>query len=316
MNSPRSDLLTLIGGIVLLLVVATAIGQWLARRHGSAEPSAVVENLNARINAWWAMVLLLGLAFLGGRTGVILLFALCSFAALREFATLTNTRRADHWALAASFFIVLPAQYVLVAIEWYGLYSIFIPVYAFLLLPILAALRGSTDHFLVRVAETQWALMITVYCASHVPALLSLDIPDYTGRNVLLIAYLVVVVQLSDVLQYVVGKLFGKHRIAPSLSPSKTVEGTVGGIALAVLVGVALHWLTPFGPLAAAGLALVITTMGFLGGLVLSAIKRDRGVKDWGHLIEGHGGFIDRLDSVLFSAPVFFHLVRYGWAVT
>ncbi len=329
MSESTSDLLLLLSGVAGVLIIATLIGQWLAARqrtrqsvdNTASEGSAiakvsVIDNLNARINAWWAMVVLMGLAFLGGKAGVIVLFGFCSFAALREFITLTNTRRDDHWALAAAFFVVLPAQYALIWYEWYGLYSIFIPVYAFLLLPMLAALRGSTEQYLVRVAETQWALMICVFCASHVPALLTLDIPGFEGRGVLLIAYLVVVVQISDVLQYVWGKLLGKTRIAPALSPSKTVEGAVGGILSATLIGALLWWITPFTPLQSAGMALVSTLMGFMGGLVLSAIKRDRGVKDWGHLIAGHGGFIDRMDSVLFSAPVFFHLVRYGWDVS
>jgi len=316
MNNSQADLLTLLMGVGLILVVATGIGQWLAVKHSGPEPSPVVDNLNARIAAWWAMVVLVGLAFLFGRAGVIILFGVCSFAALREFVTLTNTKRADHWALAASFYLVLPIQYGLIWYQWYGLYSIFIPVYAFLLLPIAAAMRGSTDSFLGRVAETQWALMITVFCASHVPALLNLDIPGYEGRHVLLIAYLVVVVQLSDVLQYVWGKLLGRTKIAPTLSPSKTLEGTVGGILSATLVGASLFWMTPFTWYESACLSFVITLMGFLGGLVLSAIKRDRGVKDWGHLIAGHGGFIDRMDSVLFSAPVFFHLVRFGWDIS
>ena len=89
------------------------------------------------------------------------------------------------------------------------------------------------------------------------------------------------------------------------------MEGFIGGIASATALGAALYWITPFSPLAAAGMALAITLMGFSGGLVMSAIKRDRGVKDWGHMIEGHGGMLDRLDSVCFSAPIFFHLVRY-----
>jgi phosphatidate cytidylyltransferase len=228
--------------------------------------------------------------------------------------TLTNTRRADHWALATAFFVVLPVHYYFI---WSGkleLYSIFIPVYAFLLMPIIASIRGDTGSFLVRIAEVQWALMICVYCASHVPALLDLKIEGYEGRNILLIAFLVVVVQSSDVLQYVWGKLLGRTKIAPELSPSKTVEGFVGGALSATLLGASLSWMTPFGPLNAALLSLVIVLMGFYGGLVMSAIKRDRGVKDWGHMIAGHGGFIDRLDSVVFSAPVFFHIVRFGWS--
>jgi phosphatidate cytidylyltransferase len=312
MTAAAPDLLTLLAGVGGVLVLASLVGFALARRAGG--PNAVIDNLNARIAAWWGMVALLGLAFLAGRTGVVLLFALCSFAALREFMTLTRTVRADHWAVAAAFFVVLPVQYWLIWTDWYGLYSIFIPVYAFLFLPILAALRGETKGFLHRVAETQWALMIAVFCVSHVPALLSLEIPGFEGREVLLIAFLVVVVQMSDVMQYVWGKLLGRRKIAPLLSPSKTWEGFLGGVATATVIGAGLWWMTPFAPWEAGAMALLVSLMGFAGGLVMSAIKRDRGVKDWGHLIAGHGGFIDRLDSVIFAAPVFFHVVRYVWS--
>jgi phosphatidate cytidylyltransferase len=309
-----ADLLTLLLGLGGVLVIASIVGYALQQRLSPDGSNTTIENLNDRIWAWWAMVILMGLALMFGRAGVTLLFAFASFAALREFVTLTATRRGDHWALAAAFFLILPFQYWLVWMEWYGLYSIFIPVYAFLLLPIVSALRGDTGQYLVRIAEVQWALMICVYCASHVPALLNLHLPGYEGRNVLLVAFLVLVVQSSDVLQYVWGKLFGRTKIAPNLSPSKTVEGFAGGALSATLVGAALSWLTPFSVLDAALLSFVIVVMGFFGGLVMSAIKRDRGVKDWGHMIAGHGGFIDRMDSVVFSAPVFFHLVRYGWA--
>jgi phosphatidate cytidylyltransferase len=316
MNTASSDLLTLVFGIFGVLIFASAIGYVLQRRFAANGPNAAVENLNARIKAWWVMVILIGIAFIAGRAGVLILFAFCSFAALREFVTLINTRRADHWALASAFFIVLPIQYYLLWAEEYGIFAIFIPVYAFLLMPIISVLRGDTERFLIRIAEVQWALMICVFCASHVPALLTLTIPGYEGRNVLLIAFLVIVVQLSDVLQYVWGKLFGRTKIAPNLSPSKTVEGFVGGVISATLIGASLWWITPFTPFQAGVLAFIITIMGFFGGLVLSAVKRDRGVKDWGNLIEGHGGLIDRLDSVVFSAPIFFHIVRYWWSLS
>jgi len=315
MNGANSDLMTLVAGIFGVLIVASVIGYILQQRLSPNGSNAAVENLNARIKAWWVMVILIGIAFIAGRIGVLILFGFCSFAALREFVTLINTRRADHWALAAAFFVVVPIQYFLLWAEQYGIFSIFIPVYAFLLMPIISVLRGDTERFLVRIAEVQWALMICVFCASHVPALLTLKIPGYEGRNVLLIAFLVIVVQLSDVLQYVWGKLLGRTKIAPRLSPSKTVEGFVGGIISATLIGTGLWWITPFTPFQAGLLAFVITLMGFFGGLVMSAIKRDRGVKDWGNLIEGHGGLIDRLDSVVFSAPIFFHLTRYWWSL-
>jgi len=307
------DTLSLFAGIGALLALASLIGfvlQW----RGRGADSPVIDNLNARINAWWAMVAVLGGAFWLGHGAVILLFCAVSFFALREFITLAPTRGSDYPALAAAFYLVLPLQYLLIAYDWYGLFSIFIPVYVFLLLPILASLGGDTAHFLERTAKVQWGMMIAVFCISHVPALLTLDIPGFEGRHLLLIAWLVLVVQLSDVLQYVCGKLFGKRRIAPRLSPSKTVEGFAGGIALATLTGAALYWITPFDVWQAALIALVVTLLGFFGGLVMSAIKRDRGVKDWGHMIEGHGGMLDRLDSVCFAAPIFFHLLRWGWA--
>jgi phosphatidate cytidylyltransferase len=314
MTSPH--LLWLLAGVGTILVLASVIGEVLRLRLSPAGENPVIENLNARINAWWVMVICLAIAFIAGKPGVVLLFALCSFAALREFLTLTTHNRADHWSLVACFFLILPLQYAFLATDWYGMYSIFIPVYAFLILPVVSSLRGSTKDFLIRVSETQWALMICVYCASHVPALLYLQIPGFEGRNVILIAYLIFVVQLSDVLQYVWGKLIGRTKVAPNLSPSKTWEGLIGGTLSATAIGTALYWMTPFTPLEAAGMCLLITLMGFFGGLVMSAIKRDRGIKDWGHLIAGHGGFLDRLDSVIFAAPIFFHVTRWVWSTT
>jgi phosphatidate cytidylyltransferase len=234
--------------------------------------------------------------------------------ALREFVTQTPVRRADHTALFVSFFLALPVQYVLVGVKWYGLFAIFIPVYAFLTIPILSAVFADAQKFLQRTAETQWGLMICVYCLSHVPALLTLHIPGYQGRGALLVVFLMLVVQASDVLQYIWGKLLGRHQIAPRVSPAKTVEGFVGGVLSATLLGAALWQITPFSPVGAGAMALLITLVGFLGGLVMSAIKRDRGIKDWGQLLEGHGGMLDRLDSVCFSAPIFFHVTRYYFA--
>ncbi len=301
----------MVGGIVALLALSSLITAILKSRQPAGKVSPVIANLDARVRAWWVMVAIFSAALFTGGLGSVILFALTSFFALREFVTLTPTRAADHRALFWAFFIVVPAQYVLVAQQWYGLFAIFIPVYAFLFIPIRCALGGDTQHFLERTAKIQWALMVCVYFVSHVPALLMLDIPGFTGANARLVLFLVLVAQISDVLQYVWGKLFGRHKIAPVLSPSKTWEGFIGGILSASAVGAGLWWATPFNPWQAAALSFVITIMGFFGGLVMSAIKRDRGVKDYGNLIEGHGGVMDRIDSICFAAPVFFHLVRY-----
>lgn len=303
----------LFAGTLAVLLLASLIGGVLKWRVARGQPHGVIDNLNSRIKAWWVMVALIGLSFVLGKTAVILLFTFMSFAALREYITLAYTRAGDHMAMVLMFYVALPMQYFLIWIEWYGLFSIFIPVHVFLVLPILASLRGDTTRFLERTAKMQWGLMICVFCVSHVPALLTLNIPGYQGRELLLIAYLIVVVQGSDVLQYVWGKLLGRRKVAPELSPSKTVEGLVGGVLSATLLGAALYPITPFTPWQSALIALAICLMGFLGGLVMSAIKRDRGVKDWGTLIEGHGGMLDRLDSVVFAAPMFFHVIRFWW---
>lgn len=301
----------LLGGVFGALALGTVVGQLLKRRARSDSARATVDNMNQRIGAWWVMCAVFGVALLTGGIGSIALFALLSLLALRELITLVESSRADHRALVIAFFIVTPAQYALVATQWYGLFAILIPVYVFLLIPAVLAIIGDTNDFLRRTAMIQWALMICVYAVSHAPALLLLDIPGYSGREALLLFFLALVVQLSDVLQYVWGKLLGRHPIAPRVSPNKTWEGFLGGAVCATLAGTALYWATPFSPLEAAAMSLTIVVVGFLGGLVMAAIKRDRGVKDYGALIPGHGGVLDRIDSLTFAAPVFFHLTRY-----
>ena len=305
------ELLWFVAGALVVLIVAGVAGGILARRPTTADGRATIANLNARIRAWWVICAALTVAALTGKVGTVLLFALVSFLALREFLTLAPTRHGDHRTLLWVFFLLTPLQYWLVWADWYGLFSVFIPVYAFLLVPTRTALAGETERFLERTAIIQWGLMVCVYCVSHVPALLMLRIPGYAGEGSKLLLFLVVVVQGSDVFQYVWGKLLGRHPIAPKVSPHKTWEGFLGGIASATLLGAGLWWATPFAPWQAALLALVMTLMGFAGGLTMSAIKRDRGVKDFGTLIAGHGGILDRIDSLVFAAPVFFHLTRY-----
>jgi phosphatidate cytidylyltransferase len=306
--------LVLFAGLVAVLGTASVVGFLLKRRVATEEARATVDNLNSRVRAWWVMVAIFGAAFLFGRSVTLVLFALTSFYCLREFVTLTPTRPADHNSVAVAFYLFIPLQYWLIGIGWLSLFTILIPVYAFLLLPTLSVLGGDTSDFLARTAKIQWGLMLTVFSISHAPALLMLSIPGFEGRNFLLLFFLIAVVQMSDVLQYVFGKLFGRHRLAPRVSPSKTWEGLVGGGLAATLLGAALFWITPFTVPQAAAMALAVVVAGFVGGLVLSAIKRSLGAKDWGAMIEGHGGALDRMDSVSFAAPIFFHLTNYYFA--
>lgn len=312
----------LVGGVLLLLTAATLVGQLLKRQTDTGLNTSVIEQFNLRIRAWWVLCAVLAAAFLLGRGWTVALFGFLSFWALREFITLTPTRMADHRALFWVFVLFTPMQYVLIGYNNYGLYSIVIPVYAFLFIPARIALAGDYKRYLERCAKIQAGLMICVYCLSHAPAILYLDLsraansaakaaPPDQGANARLLFFFLLVVTLGDAFQFISEKLLGKHVIAPAISPNRTWEGYLGGVGCATLFGAAMWWATPFEPWEAAIMSVVITTMGFAGGMTMSAIKRDRGVKDYGTLIEGHGGVLDRIDSTCFAAPIFFHFTRF-----
>ena len=312
MTDTTLDILLLSSAVVIILAVFTVLGEILRANSTPGQPNPVVETFVTRVHSWWIMVVLFALAVISGQVGLLLFFAFASFAALREFLTYAYKRQADHLSLALGFFVILPLQYLFVGLGWTSLFTVFIPVYAFLLLPIVAALRGDANRFLVRVAETQWGLMICVYCISHVPALLNTAMHGEADRTVLLIVFLVMVVQLGDLCEYFAGRRIGRRRVAPGLSP-KTLEGIICGVLFAALAGIVLSWLTPFGWAGAAAMAALASVTGMFGSLVFAAIKRDKGVKDWSHLIPGQGGFLDQLDSVIFAAPVFYHVTHLVW---
>jgi len=306
-----AKLVWLYGGVLFLLLISTLIGRILKSRHRADASRTTIDNLNARIRAWWKMSAIFAAAVVIGHVGSLILFGIISFLAMREYMTLVPTRRGDHRTLFWSFFVIMPLQYYLVGMQWYILFAIMIPVLACIFIPPSIAIAGDTEHFLERASKIQFGIMVCVYSLSHAPALLLLKIPEFEGRDARLLLYLVIVDQMSDVLQYVWGKLIGKHKIAWRVSPNKTWEGFVGGVVSATALGTALWWATPFTPLQSAGMSLMICILGFNGGLVMSAIKRDIGIKDFGVVIEGHGGILDRIDSLCFAAPIFFHLVRY-----
>lgn len=305
------DLIYLGSVVIGILIVASIAGAILASRVKSEAAKATVANLNARTRSWWGMAAVFSAAVYLGPLFTTVLFGGLSFLAMREFITLNRTERADHEVLFWAFFVITPLHYFLVGIQWYGLFTILIPVYAFAFIPFRRVLTGDTKNFLASTAKIQWALLVCVYAVSHMPMILALPLAGYEGENAKLLFFFVLTVQLSDVMQYVWGKTCGKRKVAPSVSPSKTWEGTVGGIATTVAISTCLWWATPFNPWQAALMALLICLAGFFGGLVMSAIKRDLGAKDWGSSIAGHGGFMDRIDSLCFAAPLFFHLCAF-----
>ncbi len=325
----------LLGVVLGLLVVAYVAGRLLKRYPDHSLNPALIERFNHRIRVWWLMCAILVAAFLLGRVPTIILFGCLSFWALREFITMTPTRRGDHRALFWIFFVFTPAQYILVALgrgtyealfgvphrDFYGLYSVAIPVYALLFIPMRTAMAGDPRRFLERSAKIQSGLFICVYCLSFAPALLNLELTTSGGalwgdrhshvQNAGLLFYFILIVQLGDMFQQVWSRLAGRRVIAPRINASRTWEGLLGGVTSTTLVGALLWWATPFQFWQAACMAMVVAVAGFGGGMVMSAIKRDRGVEDYGTLVQGHPGVLDRIDSLCFAAPLFYHLTRY-----
>lgn len=302
-------LLRLVLGILVVSTIAGLAGRAFLRGEAAR---ATFQNILDRTRAWWLMTAVFVGAIAAGETGMLVLFGFISFLALREYVTLTPTKRADHRTLFYAFFVATPVQYYLISIDWYGVFAIFIPVYVFLFIPMRCVLSGDTERFMERTAVIQWGLMVCVYFVSHAPAILVLlDLHEYVGENAKLLFYFVLIVELGDVCQYLWGKMLGRHKLSPTVSPNKTWEGFVGGVLTATVLGTALYWVTPFTLLQAAVMSFIVTVVGTFGDLTMSAIKRDRGVKDYGALLRGHGGMLDRIDSLCFAAPVFFHLTRY-----
>jgi phosphatidate cytidylyltransferase len=309
-NDPRTVIL--IAAVLILLAVSSAIVSVLRRRPESRIDPAIIETFRFRVRAWWTLFATLAAAFLLGHWATVVLFGLLSFWALREFITVTPTRPGDHRTLFWVFFFITPAQFVLVGMGYYDWYSILIPVYAFLLIPTRIAMTGDYKRFLERTAKIQCGLLICVYCLSYAPAVLTLT-STKPGVGTRLLFFFILISQLSDALQYVWSQLPNKHVIVPAVNTTRTWEGLLGGTASVMLIGALLWWATPFSgdsswvsAARSAALSAVISLMGFAGSITMSAIKRDRGVKDYGTLIEGHGGVLDHIDSICFAAPVFF----------
>lgn len=296
---------------VLGLLAAATLATLLARRLAAAEPAqAAVAAFRTRLRGWWLMTAVFALAMLSGGVGSIVVFFGASFLLLREFVTITPTRPGDHRTLFWMFFVILPLQYVLVWLDWYGLFAILIPVYAFLLVPIRSAVAGDPRRFMERVAKLQWALMIGVYCVSHAPALLKMALTVGPAAGPRLLLYLCTVVQAGDAAHDVVDLALHGAPVVPGLSTRRSWAGFVASGAVAALLGLALYWATPFSPWRSAGMGLLCGMLGSAGSLCLAAIRRDRG-REGIVVVRTRVSMLDRTISLCFAAPVFFHMVRF-----
>ena len=293
-----------LGILVLASVLVAGMRLW--------RPAVDRTELVARVQSWWVMFLIFTVAMAVSRTVSIVFFGLISFLALKEYFSLIPTRRADRRALFWAY-LTIPFQYYWVADGWYGMFIIFIPVYAFLFIPMRMILTGETRNFLRSAGMVHWGLMLMVFSLSHLAFLLALPEAGNPGAGGAgLVLYLVFLTQFNDVAQYTWGKLLGRRPIVPSVSPNKTVAGMVGGVFTTTVLGWLLaDWLTPLSALEGTVAGFFIGLAGFIGDVNISALKRDLGVKDSGQLIPGHGGILDRVDSLTFSAPLFFHFVHY-----
>ncbi|HEY1753102.1 MAG TPA: phosphatidate cytidylyltransferase [Caulobacteraceae bacterium] len=297
-----------LAGVLAVLTLGAVAALVLPRLR----PGRDYRELRLRVVSWWVMVALLALALALGWQATLALFAVISFIALREFLSIAPARREDRLIILASY-LVVPISYAWIAVDQYGIYLVFIPVWVFLVTPFLMAMIGQTRNYLQRAASFHWGEVACVYAIGFVVWLMRTPAHEPMPAGPAgLVFLLLVATEANDVAQYCWGKLLGRRKILPTVSPNKTWEGFLSGWATTAL----LIWL--IGPIYAplAGLNLVVMAIllplaGFAGDVTLSAVKRDIGVKDTSHLIPGHGGLLDRIDSLTFTAPLYFHLLTF-----
>jgi phosphatidate cytidylyltransferase len=309
-------LFVLVFGLLTLVTVASILVSLRESKGSATESSDQVQRLDdwqALLRTAWLMALVFWVGWAAGDGVATVLFGLVSFLILREFISLSPTRRGDHRSLLLAFFVVLPLQYVLAWTRQFDLFTVFIPVYAFLAITAASALAGDTERFLERNAKLQWGIMVCVYGMSHVPALLMLDFPGFTGKTAFLVFFLVLVVQTCMLVQHL-SERHWQAAAAPTLTDRFRWRSWGAGLLAGCLMSALLAGITPFNLLTALAMALVACVAGTLGHLVMKAIKRDRGVIHWGsdgRSVTGASGLLDRVDALCFAAPVFFHSVRW-----
>ena len=296
-----------------VLVVVTLIAFWRSLRELAPDQPQTHEQFHRDLRAVWLGAVLFWVSWALGALAATLLFGAIAFLALREFITLTHTRRADHRSLLLAFFLVLPLQFVLAGSRHFDLFTVFIPVYVFFAIPVVSAFGNDPQRFLERTAKIQWGIMVCIYGMSHAPALLLVDLPGYADRGAFLVFYLVVVVATAQIVQELASRRLRRRPVARAISRSFSWRAWLIGSLGAAFVGALLYWATPFKPIPALVMGCIAGATGTLGEFVMKALKRDAGVRSWGGRasVTGAVGLLDRVAPLCFAAPVFFHAVRW-----
>ncbi len=293
---------------VLFIITATAYILGFLKKN--------VENFKTRMKSFWIIVFLFTIAFMFNKLVAIIFIMLISYLALKEFFSMIPTRRSDRRVLLWAY-LAIPIQYYFIFTDWIVMFYLFVPLYMFILIPLRMVIIEDTEGFLKSCGTIHWALMTCVYAIGYFAAYFA--IPDSINPNggaLGLLLYILIVTISNDFMQFVFGKTMGKHKITPVVSPNKTWEGFIGGAVSTIAIAVGISQIfTPLSLLQSVFIGTIIAVAGFFGDITMSAIKRDMGVKDTGALLPGHGGILDRLDSMIFTVPIFFHYIAYTFKI-
>ena len=274
------------------------------------KPGDLIDEMIVRLRSWWVICLIFLYAALSGTLATCIGLCILSFLALRELYTHLRLRRSDRIALLVCY-LCIPFQYYFAYMGWYNLFMSFLPVFMFITVPFFLVLSGDTKDIVRSMGIMPSSLMLGIFGISHMAMLVchpEMNEDPAVGKGLLL--FLIFLTQINDVMQFTFGKIFGNHKILPTVSPNKTWEGFIGGLAGTSVVGYYMGFLTPLEEWwHLVLLSFSVALFGFIGDAIVSAIKRDFGVKDMGDAIPGHGGYLDRIDSLTTSASPFFHIV-------
>ena len=309
-------LLWLIACLFGMLSIGTLVRITMLRGHSDERTDLHFKSLRS----WWILAIVLSVAMLFGHIGVLFILGVAGILSLNEFIQILGWKSVGGPTTCVVFAIV-PIYYSLLACGYAEQTRSMAPVAIVMLLGAIRAWLGLIEGFVRVTAAMIWGAMLFVYCLSHAFFVMTLsDLPVPWAGNAGWFLYLIVLTETNDIAQAIIGRSIGRTKIAPITSPNKSLEGLVGGITVTTILAVLLApWLTSYmqkswsaGTILAAVSGLLIATSGFLGDLNKSGIKRDAGIKDSGTILPGQGGIMDRVDSLTFSAPVFFHLVQFS----